>query len=448
MNNYTRLLDPRTGEECGQAPIADEAQVNHAVTTAQQAFSNWRQSTAQERHDCLLALADEINTHAEQIADAEALNTGKTPEQVLEAEIPSAINELRFMAGALRAQTSPGAGEYVTGHFSYALREPVGVCVLIAPWNYPFAMAVSKLAPALAMGNTVVLKPAETTPLSAQLLVELCAKVLPAGVVNIVCGDRETGRALVRHPLPALVSITGSTVAGKQVASDAAATLKRLHLELGGKAPAMVFADADLELAAAGIAGSAFYNAGQDCTASCRVLVATSCYEHFVTLLLEQAKACELDPLNSPEQLARVEGFVKRLPGHAKVLCGGQVRAGRGFFYEPTVIVDVQQNDEVVQEEIFGPVITVQAFESEQQAVELANAVPFGLAASIWTRDLSRAQRLPGRIDAGTVWLNCHSVVAAEMPFGGVKGSGYGKDLSVLALDAYSRIKHVMSYAY
>lgn len=445
MSNYTQLLDPRTGEECGQVLIADEAAVNRAVDAAHKAFASWSKSTPQERHDCLLAFADSISHHADEIADVEVCNTGKTHEQVLSVEIPSAINELRFMAGAARTLLSPGTGEYVAGHLSYVLREPLGVCALIAPWNYPFAMMLSKLAPALAMGNTVVVKPAETTPLSAQILVELCAKIFPKGVINIVCGDRDTGRALVRHAGPALVSITGSSAAGKQVAMDAAATLKRLHLELGGKAPAIVFADADLELAANGIAGAAFYNAGQDCTAACRVLVAEQCYERFIELLVECAKVCDPDPLNSPTQLARVAGFVERLPAHARVRAGGKAREGSGFFYEPTVIVDVQQDDEVVQEEIFGPVITVQAFDSEQHAVQLANAVPFGLAASIWTRDHSRALRLPRLIDAGTVWVNCHSVVTAEMPFGGVKASGYGKDLSVLALDAYSRIKHVMS---
>lgn len=447
MNRYTVLLDPRTGETCGQVAIADELEVHRAVEVARQAFASWSQSSPQQRHDCLLALAEAIGRHADEIADAEVRNTGKSHDQVHDVEIPAAINELRFMAGAARALLSPGAGEYVAGHLSYTLREPVGVCALIAPWNYPFAMAVSKLAPALAMGNTVVLKPAETTPLSAHILVELCEAILPEGVVNLVCGDRDTGRALVRHPGPALVSITGSSAAGKQVAMDASATLKRLHLELGGKAPTIVFADADLARAAEGIAGAAFYNAGQDCTAACRVLVDEACYADFVQLLVEHARNCKPDPLNSQAQLQRVEGFIQRLAPHARVLTGGKVRDGAGFYFEPTVISGVKQDDEIVQEEVFGPVLTVQPFASEQQAVHLANAVAFGLAASIWTRDQGRAQRLPRLIDAGTVWINCHSVVAAEMPFGGVKASGYGKDLSVLALDAYSRVKHVMSNA-
>ncbi|MFF8913291.1 aldehyde dehydrogenase family protein [Streptomyces sp. NPDC015032] len=329
----------------------------------------------------------------------------------------AAVDEIRFLAGAARAAHGPRAGEYVTGHTSMVIREPVGVCALIVPWNHPLASAVDKLAPAPAAGNTVVLKPAETTPMSALLLSEICDRVLPRGVVNVVCGDRDTGRALVANPPVSLVSLTGSTRAGAEV-TDAAgfAGIKRLHLELGGDAPAIVLADADLAEAADGIVAAALYNAGQDCTAACRVLVAAEAYDRFVTLLAERAASVEVGPLNNRAHLSRVNSYLTELPGHATVVTGGAPAPGPGCYFEPTVVAGVRQHDLIVQHEVFGPVLTVQPCIEENEAIQLANDVPFGLAASVWSRDPAAGNRLAHRLDAGTVWFNCHGVYATEMP--------------------------------
>ncbi|MER7584193.1 aldehyde dehydrogenase family protein [Kitasatospora sp. NPDC097691] len=438
----TDITDPRTGEVYDRVPVATAEEVDIAVRTAAEAFDGWRRLTPARRQDALLALADAIGERAMELAEAECRNTGKDFTEVFEDEISTAIDTFRFMAGAARGAHGPVAGEYVEGHSSSLLREPVGVCVLIAPWNHPLASAVDKLAPALATGNTVVLKPAETTPMTARILGEICAEVLPPGVVTVVCGDRDTGRALVAHPVPALVSLTGSTRAGLEV--TAAAGVKRLHLELGGDAPAVVLADADLARAADVIAEAAFYNAGQDCTAACRVLVAEEAYDRMVLLLADRAAKAEIGPLNSRAHLDRVNAYLTGLPSHATVVAGGGPADGPGFFFQPTVVAGVRQDDAIVQEEVFGPVLTVQPFTDEDDAVRLANDVPYGLAASVWTRNGAAGARLAGRIDAGTVWLNCHGVYATEMPHGGFKQSGYGKDLSTYALDAYTRVKHVM----
>lgn len=437
------ITDPRTGEVYDSVPAASAEEVDAAVRTAAAAFEGWRSLTPGERQDALLALADAISARAEDLTAAECRNTGKDPSEVLQEEIPAAVDELRFMAGAARAAHGPLAGEYVAGHSSAVVREPVGVCALVAPWNHPLTSAMDKLAPALAAGNTVVLKPAETTPMTARILGEICAEVLPPGVVTVVCGDRDTGRALVAHPVPALVSLTGSSRAGLEVA--AAAGIKRLHLELGGDAPAVVMADADLERAADGISAAAFYNAGQDCTAACRVLVAAEAHDRLVALLADRAARTEVGPLNSRAHLDRVHSYLTGLPAHATVVAGGGPVSGPGFFFEPTVVTGVRQDDAIVQEEVFGPVLTVQPFTDEEDAVRLANDVPYGLAASVWTRDAAAGARLARRIDAGTVWVNCHGVYATEMPHGGFKQSGYGKDLSTYALDSYTRTKHVMS---
>ncbi|GCD93050.1 aldehyde dehydrogenase family protein [Embleya hyalina] len=439
---HSPIVDPRTGETYDSVPIAGPAEVDAAVRAAAEAFETWRRSTPGQRQEALLALADAIAADAERIAAVESRNTGKDFTEVLEGDIPAGIDVLRFMAGAARAAHGPLAAEYVPGHTSTVLREPVGVCALITPWNHPLGSALDKLAPALATGNTVVLKPAETTPLGTLVLGELCAKVLPPGVVNVVCGDRDTGRALVAHPVPALISLTGSSRAGAEV--TAAAGVKRLHLELGGDAPAIVLADADLREAADGIAEAAFYNAGQDCTAACRVLVAAEAHDELVALLAERAARTEVGPLNNRDHLDRVAAYLTRLPAHATVVTGGRVGDGPGFHYPPTVVTGVRQDDTIVQDEVFGPVLTVQAFAYEADALRLANGVAYGLAASIWTRDAAAADALARRLDAGTVWINCHGVYATEMPHGGFKQSGYGKDLSTYALDTYTRAKHIM----
>ncbi|GGU60513.1 aminobutyraldehyde dehydrogenase [Lentzea flava] len=440
------LVDPATGAEFGRAVVSREIEVNSAVAAAAEAFKTWSRTTPGERQLALLKLADLVEATAAEIADAEIRETGKIRSVVLGEEIPQCVDQIRFFAGAARALGTAAAGEYLPGATSYQRREPVGVIAQITPWNYPLMMAVWKIAPALAAGNTVVLKPADTTPSSSVLLAALAARVLPAGVFNVVLGDRDTGRLLVEHPVPAMVSLTGSTRAGVEVARSAAATVKRTHLELGGNAPVLVFDDVDVASAAEGIVGAAYYNAGQDCTAATRVLVHAGVHDEFVAALVKAASAqvpgTDFGPLNSQAQLDRVLGLLSRSSG--TIHCGGKQHGSAGFYLEPTVISGLAQDDELVQEEAFAPVITVQSFSSDDEAIELANGVPQGLASSIWTRDTSRAAALTARLDFGIVWVNTHGLVASEMPHGGFGASGYGKDLSMHGLEDYTRVKHVM----
>lgn len=444
----TAIVDPSTGQAYDTAPVAGPADLDAAFSAAAQAFPGWRDTPPSQRMLALLRLAQALEDRAEEFVDAECRNTGK-PRAAMRAEVPHVLDVIRSAAGQSRAPEGIAAGEYVEGHTSVLRREPLGVIAQITPWNYPLMMATWKWAPAVAAGNAVVLKSAETTPVTPLMLAELAAEFLPPGVLNVVCGDRGTGELMVRHDVPAMVALTGSVRAGREVI--AASGLKRLHLELGGKAPVVVLDDADLDVTVQGILDIGYYNAGQSCTAATKVLATPGVHDELVSRLAAGARAMQVGEdgyygaLNNPDQLARVAGLVDRRASHTEVVAGGSPLDRPGFFYLPTVVAGVRPSDELALEEVFGPVVTVTAVADEAEALTVANSTPYGLAASVWTTSVAAAGRLSKGLDFGAVWVNCHSVLACEMPHGGYASSGWGSDLSAFSVRDYTRVKHVVT---